>query len=477
MDRDWRISNLYKIIDKNSKLVIFKPNAIQRVMNAETAPRKMILKPRQIGSTTNEVIKLLDYCIYHKNTTICIMAHEDSAIKKIFRIPRRAFNALPAAVRPELDRGGGSKYEMAFPKIRSLMYCDLESRGDTISRLHISEAAFVDYERYISTMQAVPVNGWITIESTPNGVGNWFYDKWQNDDSYAKLFFPWYMDAGYQLPYSGRLSFTAEELSLIKYAKAHYKLEISPNQIVWRRQKITELKDFFYQEYPEDPATCFLLSGGQVIDRLIIQKIMATAKKPISESDGITIFEPKRAGAYYAIGADPAEGVGGDYSHAVCYDIERRTEVASLRGQFKPVIFARKLKEFAAKYSHGHRWPLLAIERNNHGHAVLQELIEHTDYPNLFFAKEDAPGWHSNSITRPIMMDQLIDAVEDAQIKINDMIVLNELMTLINKNGKIEAATGKHDDAVIATAITLQMILQESAKVKLYENVRSSIIV
>lgn len=455
----------------------FKPNYIQRIMNAETAPRKMILKPRQIGSTTNEVIKLLDYVLYHKNTTICVMAHEDSAIKKIFRIPRRAYNAMPAAIRPELDRGGGSKYEMAFPKIRSLMYCDLESRGDTISRLHISEAAFVDYERYISTMQAVPVNGRITIESTPNGVGNWFYDKWQNDDSYAKLFFPWYMDIGYQLPYSGRLSYTADENALIAYAKAHHKIEISPNQIIWRRQKITELKDFFYQEYPEDPATCFLLSGGQVIDRLIIQKIMAKAKKPISEQHEVKVFETKRAGAHYVIGADPAEGVGGDFSHATCYDVERRCEVATLRGQFKPVVFARRLKDFAAKYAHGHRWPLLAVEKNNHGHAVLQELIEHTDYPNLYFSKPDSPGWHSNSVTRPIMIDQLIDAVEDDQIKINDILALNELMTLINKNGKIEAATGKHDDSVIATAIALQMILQEHAKVKLYDNVKGSIIV
>lgn len=437
----------------------------------------MILKPRQIGSTTNEVIKLLDYTIYHRNVVTCIMAHEADAIKKIFRIAKRAYKAMTDSIKPELDRGGGSKYEMVFPKINSLIYCDLESRGDTISRLHISEAAFVEYERYISTMQAVPVDGMITIESTANGIGNWFYDKWMDDDSFEKFFFPWFLDDGYTLPIKGRITYTKEEIDLIKFAKKEHKIDLSPEAIAWRRRKQLELKDFFFQEYPEDPVTCFLLSGGKVINRNLISAMITEASKPIAKNDDTIIFRNKDAKDYYVIGADVSEGVGGDFSHAVCYSVKTREEVAVLRGQFSPLIFARKLVEFANRYTTGNRYPLMAVERNNHGHAVLLELLEYAKYPNLFFYEKDKAGWLSSQVTRSVMMSRLIDSVENNFLRINDLTVLNELMTLVSNRGKVEAASGKHDDAVMATAIALQMLLIDGSKIDLYQNVKDSILV
>ena len=143
IDPNWRLENLYYIVDKKGRRILFKPNGPQRLASKYTQKRKRYLKSRQLGISTYELLKLFDLTVFTPNITTCILAHEQDAIEKLFRIPRRAYDYMHPIIKPEIDRGGGSKYEMYFPKINSRIYCDLESRGDTIHRLHISEIAFI----------------------------------------------------------------------------------------------------------------------------------------------------------------------------------------------------------------------------------------------------------------------------------------------------------------------------------------------
>lgn len=437
----------------------------------------MVLKARQLGITTQAMIGLLDQTIYTKNFTGCVLAHESDAIKKIFRIPRRAYNAMDPHLRPALDKGGGSMYEMNFPEMNSRLYCDLESRGDTISKLHISEAAFVPYERFVSTMQAVPIGGSVTLESTANGVGNWFYDMW-NDPSngYAKLFFPWFFDAAYSIP-GPKLKREKDERDFAQFVMKKYGIAISDDQLRFRRMKQAEIKDAFLQEYPEDDQTCFLLSGGIVVDRRLIGELLKKASPAVEKREHIEIYKPRNNKGNYVIGADCSQGIGNDWSVAVCLDATTREEVAKFRAQVSPFQFARALKSFADLFSANNKLPLIAVESNNHGHAVLQELHEHLAYPRLYSSKKDTLGWVTNSVTRPIMMNQCIDAVIHETVKINSQETLREMLTLVNNNGKIEAATGRHDDCVIATAIAVQMLVQATAKLDLYSAPAEAIMV
>ena len=218
----WRINNLYTIVDKSAEKIPFKPNIVQDRINKSKFKRKMILKARQFGVSTNEIIKLLDWVIHTENATAAILAHEQDALEKLFRIVRRAYKFLPDDAKPEIDRGGGSKFEYYFPEINSRIYCDLEIRGDTVGRLHVSEAAFMkDSSRLKATLQAVPLaTGHVTIETTPNGIANHFYDMWSDPDSiYEKIFFPWYIFPEYRIK-DHRVttdSLTEEEKKLIVF--------------------------------------------------------------------------------------------------------------------------------------------------------------------------------------------------------------------------------------------------------------------
>lgn len=484
---NWRVENLYSIVDKQGNTIPFKRNNIQRLIARSRKRRKMILKARQFGVSTGAIVELFDWVVFNKNANACILAHEQDSIKKLFRIAQRLYKFMPDALRPEIDRGGGSKYEMFFPEINSRIYCDLESRGDTIGRLHVSEAAFMkDSAKLKSTLQAVPIeSGVVGIETTANGMANHFFDMWNDPDSiYEKLFFPWYVFPAYTLPVHGPMMLTEDEVALAVKAKKLYGVTITDGQIAFRRFKKSELKVTshdrtrvtFEQEYPEDESSCFLSSGEAVLDLFLISKMISECPTPTKDQDGFKIFKQPVKGRRYAIGADPAEGVNRDFSVAVVIDIDALEVVAKLRGQWKPSDFAKKINEIAKHYSSpGGRFPIVAIERNNHGHAVLLALDELLNYPNLFSHQDERLGWKTDSITRPVMIDAFLDALEDGHLKINCKEILQECLTLVDNNGKIEAAEGKHDDCITATAIALQVCMAN--KMSTYENLERRILV
>lgn len=476
-DPNVRIRSHYKIKTKKQELATFSPNSIQELILKNNSKRKVILKARQFGISTLELIRMLDHACFNHNTTCCILAHDQDGIKKIFSIVRTAYNNMPSGYKPDIDKGGGSLYELRFPDWNSKIYCDLDSRGDTINWLHVSEAAFIkDKQKVFATMQAVPMDGIVTLETTPNGMGNWFYDLW-NDDAidFDKIFYPWYFHNEYQIPIDN-IEYTEEELSFIGFVKTKYSIDITKEQISFRRVKQSELKNLFKQEYPEDEASCFLSSGNPAMNLVIVSDILKNIKKPIKEKDGIKIYESKTNETRYVIGADTAEGVGGDYSTASVFDVRNRKQVATLRGQFKPSDFAHKLYELAKMYERsGSQMPLIAVEKNNHGHSVLLELSEHIHYPNLYYHDENKVGWLTDRITRPIMIDSFIDGVENKTIALTDEETLKECLTLINDNGKIQADTGKHDDCVMASAIAIQMCIK-AGELDLYENISKRIL-
>lgn len=462
-DRKWRICHLYDIIDKKSNRVQFRPNQIQQQILRSIYKKKMILKARQFGISTLSVIESLDFTLWNKNVTSCVIAHEQDGIKKIFRIALRAYEFLEEELKPKLDRGGGSRYEMFFPEINSRIYCDLESRGDTIHKLHVSEAAFIkDPDKLKATLQTVPLDGEVSLETTPNGMGNHFYDIWTDpNQSYAKFFFPWFIFPEYQIE-THSFPLTHEEEELCAKVKTRYGLDLSHRQIAFRRLKQTELKHLFLQEYPEDDQTCFLSSGSPAMDLFIVKKRFDDLRNPLRKINAIQIYQEPDRNVLYACGADPAEGIGGDFSAASMFNIRTKEQVATLRGQFNPFEFAHRLLELCELYSIGGRTPpLLGVEQNNHGYAVLQELgKEHLNYPNLYYRQEDRSGWLTDKITRPMMLDVLIEGIMNGSLILNDSETLRECLTLINDNGKVQAASGKHDDCVMACAIAVQMMIK-----------------
>ena len=460
-DPEWRLANLYHIRNKKGQKQLLIPNATQSHIyehGIKKSRYNMILKGRQQGVSTFFLMYYLNKVLYTENYTAAIISHDRESIEKLFRPIRYAYESIPNSLKPRLDKGGGSKYAFYFPELKSRIYVALEVRSESVNSLHVSEYGFMPKSRYNASVDAVPVDsGEISIESTPNGI-NHFQEDWVNPEfPYIKHFFPWFFHKENVFPRSMPITKTSEEELFCKKARSEYGIGITNKQILWRRFKIDQTnKESFMQEHPEDDKTCFLTSGNSVFDLIALDKKTSTLKKPIEEDGHLKILHLPETGGNYVIGCDTAEGVGGDNSAAVLYCPTTKKVMAQIHGQLPPKILAEELSSLAERYTTHKGMVTIAVERNNHGHAVLLWLESHCKYPFIYEDDDGRAGWKTNSMSRPIMLDEFIDAVNNDLIEVGTQEILSECMTLINNNGKIEAVEKKHDDLVVAYAIALQ---------------------
>ena len=85
------------------------------------------------------------------------------------------------------------------------------------------------------------------------------------------------------------------------------------------------------------------------------------------------VLLPVNRARRYVVGVDPAGGgTEGEYSCAEVIELESGMQCAELRGHYGPQELATRVARLAREYNGA----LVAVERNNHGHAVLAHLTQ-----------------------------------------------------------------------------------------------------
>jgi phage terminase large subunit len=192
----------------------------------------------------------------------------------------------------------------------------------------------------------------------------------------------------------------------------------------------------------------------------------------------IKLYRMPEPGETFVIAGDPAEG--GDNSCFVA--ISKKTAEVVMIGKSK-----EESSQLGHTLNHIGQWfnrqtgnfPLLAVERNT-GSATLY-VLKQLNYPVLYrmphsftatqMTEQDNYGWHTNTATRPKMLDDLALAIRQKIIKIPSKDVVDELFTFIRhaRTGKPQADVGSHDDLVMALAIAWQ-VYQTHSGIALQEN-------
>ena len=234
-------------------------------------------------------------------------------------------------------------------------------------------------------------------------------------------------------------------------------------QIAFRRMKVKALKKLFPQEYPEDDVSCFITSGMPFFDPdKIIGLLDALPKYETKHVKGgyEIIWEEPQEGLEYVMGGDTSEGLAhGDLNGFGILERTSGRQVAALHGRFGFDDLAEHGLRLSLKYNEA----LIGCERNNHGHAVLQRMIDkgaksHLKGGVLYYFHKDKPGWDTNGQTRPVMLDELAEAVEEELMGVCDRDFLDECLTFKKQsNGKYEADSTCHDDTIMKWAIAWQM--------------------
>lgn len=278
---------------------------------AETGKvRALVLKGRQQGAST-----LIGARFYHKTThrrgyRTFILTHQDKATQALFSMVNRYHENCPAMVKPS-TRFDNAK-ELLFDRLDSGYKVGTAGskgvgRGETMQLFHGSEVGFWPHaETHASgVLQAVPDEPGteVILESTANGVGNYFHRQWRAAESgtseFQAIFVPWFWSDEYRKrpPAEFALSDEPDEQgeSEVEHA-ALYGLD--HGQMLWRRLKIAELGEtMFRQEYPATAAEAFQMANT---NGLISSKLVVAARKRSVEPSGPLVF-----------GYDPAHQ-GGD---------------------------------------------------------------------------------------------------------------------------------------------------------------------
>jgi len=454
------IQDYLKIRDKRGALVRLKANAAQRAFEHAATRQNIVLKARQVGITTWVAARFFLATITQPGTVTVQVAHDRAAAEQIFRIVHRFLANLPEEWRMgALATSRANVRQLVFPRLdseyRVETAADREAgRGLTIRHLHCSEVARWPgnpAETLAGLRAAVAPGGEVVLESTPNGAAGCFYDEWQRAEQTGttRHFFPWWMEDGYRSPAAG-LEPTDEERALQRSAG------LDREQLAFRRSLRASFGRLAPQEFAEDPAECFLASGECVFDLEVLEKRRAELTPGHACDNGrLRTWFPAQPGRQYVIGVDPAGGgAEGDYSCAQVIDRAFGLQCAELHGHFHPAELARRVAELARDYNDA----LVAVERNNHGHAVLTSLERLERYAHVYEGADGRGGWLTNVATRPAMLESLVALVTAEPGLLMSERLLSECRTFVRRsNGSPAAAPGAHDDCVLAMAIAQQV--------------------
>lgn len=508
-----------KIKDKDAQIVSFVLNRPQKKIFQiyEKAKarggllRFIIVKARQEGVST-----LFEGIIFHRTITefnrkAVIVGHEKDSANNLFEMTKRFYDYLPEPMKPALEFSNEKK--LGFGNLQSevkIASADAGitlKRSDTIQDLHCTEVAFWRDQKggLLALLQTVPdlPGTLIVLESTANGIGGEFYDRYQaakeGKSDYIPIFLAWFEMPDYQKEFYDKQECEWFEGSLneaeVRLREAY---GLSLEQLNWRRWAIENKcggdEKMFQQEYPSNDVEAFLASGRQVFDTDICVANFQNSKKPLQRGDllythdkngkisGVEFVENRngfislyesieqlqnqREEFRFVAGSDVAEGLEqGDYNTIRVLDRKTLRVCLTWHGHIHPDLFAEeqhKIHLFLNKDI------FFCTERNNHGLTTIvtaQRLgiyqFYETDYKKGYAVTTDKLGFKTTSGTKPQLISALIPAIRDADFEDNEKEFWSEALTFVrNSKGQMQAqnkdrdpATKCFDDRVIAQAL------------------------
>jgi hypothetical protein len=307
-DWQWRLANLYYIVDEQGKKVRFCPNTEQLDLLGNMHFYNLVLKARQLGFTTLIDILALDQVFFTQDYTAAIIAHGLTEAGKIFRNKVQfPWKNLPDAVKALNPPTNVSASEMVFRNGSSISV-GTSARSGTLQFLHISEYGKI-CRRYpdkaseikLGSLPAVHAGGLVFVESTAEGTGGHFFDmvkeaeklgtREPNDMEFKLHFYPWWKKGSYRLNPDGVMI----EPEVIDYFNdlETKGIFVDDAQVAWYAVKRRMFKDDMKQEYPSTPEEAF---SGAMEERYFGEQ-MAIARRqgrivpiPILTNAGVNLY-------------------------------------------------------------------------------------------------------------------------------------------------------------------------------------------
>ncbi len=456
----------------------------------------LVLKSRQIGASTLIEALISFHCWAFSNVENRVVAHDKDSSLSLFAKSRLMRETFAGKFGMVLPKPLGS--ELEFPHPSGSSFLDVATagsgsagRGMTRQAIHVSEAAFIRAESYLSLINTVTmnINTIVAQESTANGevgIGETFFNTWQDgragENDYIPIFIPWTADPECRIKVASPPDLTKEETQF----KKDYKLDDA--QILWRRwvmkNKCQNSITKFNQEYPVSEEIAFIFSEDPAFLPEEIATVRQGIRKPMDngwlEIDSGTvsfvpfrrgtrhesqhplrIFDWPESGHEYYIGADPARGIEtGDFAAVCVWDGTTGEQAAEMNCKITP----GELKVFLWALGLFYNEAMIAVEVNSHGLECQNYLRDTAYYPNLYGwkGKDDKlkahtnathGGWETTWRSRDIGLTNFREMVRGNRIKVRSAELFRQMgLVRATPNYRFEVEKG-HDDIFFAALI------------------------
>lgn len=525
------------IVDKDTARILPLSDAIRwpqrhlinhtsRQLSRGKSTRVIVLKARQLGIST--IVEGIQFTLAMLNDNFRgqVVSHETKSNEHLLSMTQTYYDTFPYRRFYEQRNKAANKlsWEPTGSRIGVSTAKNLGSgRGQTIHFLHGSEVAFwPDAATLMAGLgQAIPKSAFsfIYLESTANGIGNWFCTTWDEAvagrNDYTPMFFPWQTHPEYVGTHIGidpvdPLTMDDQEQELAAFfandrlgeenaqvlARSMQPDELAAlrgpisrdeilSRLAWRRYIIrNDLRgstDLFLQEYPHTPSVAFLSTGRNIfplphlepiykpMTPLTGELVSSTGRLRFHEAPqgALRVYSPPRPGRSYVIGGDPTFTMAGDYGCAQVLDRQTWEQVAVWRGKKFPGPFGETMVRLGYWYNEA----LLVPETNRDG-ATTMGVIQGYDYPNIWErqvvdTQGDAPtnklGWHTNARTKAEAIGNLQSCIYDKSVTVHDTHTFTELKNYVDLGlGHYGNANGsENDDTVMALALAASVNMYE----------------
>jgi hypothetical protein len=555
-----RAKHLYYIRTKDNRLVTYVPNQGQKVIGDIVDRAKeqsvrlrgygnvwlIILKPRQIGATTDTALRIMDkmltlnmcqalvtthigedseiifdkYKICHENLPDYVELVDDQG--NVIIDPKTGSSLIPFKPEERSDSAKQLRFAnqtKAWVNVRTAGSGDNLGKGGSLNAIHFTEAA--NYEHFTkvvsSSSQQLPESGevYVVMESTANGTtgaGEGFYKTWvlaeagykkfnsgenHSYEGYIPVFVPWYIIDEYQLPLQngqfvdlegidfggpeGKEKFLEKEILLMT------QYDVTPERINWYRYIIKQKCNFSIQDanryYPTFPEDAFLSTDKCFFDSnklFSIQKSFDDGSLKIAATQGyldedlqfvksmggelVIIEEPDPDSINrYICSIDTSKGVeDGDYTSMKVFDRLTEKWVAHWTGKMAEDLVAKEYVKLCIYYNYALMMP--EVNRATVIDMVKPGGVYEYEGPIYFsdFTNDGDYKWGFNTLsnTRKILLDKYKAWLRDNYNKLNVVEDVEEHLSFVrtvSSRGmvKYQADTGKKDDRVIASALSI----------------------
>lgn len=491
--------------------------------------RAVIVKARQEGVSTFFQGYNFSVALNLPGFRSAVVAHDEDGAGRIFAISRVFERNLPESLRRTLNHKQQSMLEWdhaGTPSgiwVGSAKTADGLGMGGTLQAVHFSEVAnFSDKGNdadggivsILGSLAETHACSAVVYESTAKGCDPIFYAKCEEarldpSSEYRLFFFPWWMDAGYRLPWSewrdlltsagkpdpGERFVPTEEEEMLRRRLASQEVprgaetwcrrtDLTDDQLVWRRWAIVNKYqgklDQFQRFCPAFYEEAFTATTSCLFDNDTIKHYerLAAERPPIATgwatySKGAASFLTTPAGMVrvwrrptpghlYVLGVDPGGSrLQSDFSAAVVIDKATLEAVATLHGHLEWDDLVTKIHFLGLYYNEA----LAVVERYTRGAHIVDQLVKN-EYPNVYYYLDETatrgtisrPGWPTNVRTRPMLVLTLDAATRGRGFRCYDPQMAKEMphFVLDEQKNTYRAMGRNHDDFLLAAAIALQ---------------------